>query len=163
MGLNKSVCLKRRSRFHICPMLYKTLRAAVYGIDASIIEVEVDVSGIKTMEDHFIPSVCPMPPSNLSRRRGWYGPAHARDLRTGAIAVIDENRVLLSVVAPRQVLSMPLEPVNELRPSNQCDNCSSGIHSERIASGDRRHKHSGAKNRENNWPKREFMYRVVHT
>src|ERR1700689_4165832 len=34
-------------------MLYKTLSAAVFGIDASIIEVEVDVSGIKTMEDHF--------------------------------------------------------------------------------------------------------------
>src|SRR6266481_664261 len=35
------------------PMLYKTLSAAVYGIDASIIEVEVDVSGIKSDEDHF--------------------------------------------------------------------------------------------------------------
>jgi magnesium chelatase family protein len=34
-------------------MLYKTLSAAVYGIDASIIEVEVDVSGIKCDEDHF--------------------------------------------------------------------------------------------------------------
>ena len=34
-------------------MLYKTLSAAVYGIDANMIEVEVDVSGIKTMEDHF--------------------------------------------------------------------------------------------------------------
>ncbi len=34
-------------------MLFKTLSAAVYGIDASIIEVEVDVSGIKTPEDHF--------------------------------------------------------------------------------------------------------------
>jgi len=34
-------------------MLYKTLSAAVYGIDASIIEVEVDVSGIKCEEDHF--------------------------------------------------------------------------------------------------------------
>src|SRR5213592_4310060 len=34
-------------------MLYKTLSAAVYVIDASIIEVEVDVSGIKTNEDHF--------------------------------------------------------------------------------------------------------------
>ena len=34
-------------------MLYKTLSAAVYGIDANIIEVEVDVSGIKTPEDHF--------------------------------------------------------------------------------------------------------------
>jgi len=36
----------------IC-MLYKTISAAVYGIDASIIEVEVDVSGIKCEEDHF--------------------------------------------------------------------------------------------------------------
>lgn len=34
-------------------MLYKTLSAAVYGVDASIIEVEVDVSGVKTQEDHF--------------------------------------------------------------------------------------------------------------
>jgi len=34
-------------------MLFKTLSAAVYGIDASIIEVEVDVSGIKMAEDHF--------------------------------------------------------------------------------------------------------------
>jgi magnesium chelatase family protein len=34
-------------------MLYKTLSAAVFGIDANIIEVEVDVSGIKTLEDHF--------------------------------------------------------------------------------------------------------------
>src|ERR1700686_85156 len=35
------------------PMLYKTLSAAVYGIDANIIEVEVDVSGVKMNEDHF--------------------------------------------------------------------------------------------------------------
>jgi magnesium chelatase family protein len=35
------------------PVLYKTLSAAVYGVDASLIEVEVDVSGIKTNEDHF--------------------------------------------------------------------------------------------------------------
>jgi len=34
-------------------MLYKTLSAAVYGVDANIIEVEVDVSGIKMQEDHF--------------------------------------------------------------------------------------------------------------
>ena len=34
-------------------MLYKTLSAAVYGIDARIIAVEVDVSGIKTNEDYF--------------------------------------------------------------------------------------------------------------
>src|SRR6266404_4264288 len=35
------------------PMLYKTMRAAVYGIDASIIDVEVDVSNVKTKEDYF--------------------------------------------------------------------------------------------------------------
>ena len=34
-------------------MLYKTFSAAVYGIDANIMEVEVDVSGIKTNDDHF--------------------------------------------------------------------------------------------------------------
>jgi magnesium chelatase family protein len=34
-------------------MLYKTMSAAVYGIDANIIEVEVDVSNIKSNEDHF--------------------------------------------------------------------------------------------------------------
>ena len=35
-------------------MLYKTLSAAVFGIDAHIIEVEVDISGVKTTEDHFL-------------------------------------------------------------------------------------------------------------
>jgi magnesium chelatase family protein len=34
-------------------LLYKTTSAAVYGIDANLIEVEVDVSGIKMQEDHF--------------------------------------------------------------------------------------------------------------
>jgi magnesium chelatase family protein len=34
-------------------MLYKALSAAVYGIDANIIQVEVDCSGIKTDQDHF--------------------------------------------------------------------------------------------------------------
>src|SRR2546428_4955234 len=33
-------------------MLYKTLSAAVYGVDASIIEVEVEISGVKTPEAH---------------------------------------------------------------------------------------------------------------
>ena len=37
----------------VSPMLYKTLSAAVYGVDANIIEVEVDVSGVKMNEDHF--------------------------------------------------------------------------------------------------------------
>ncbi|HZR31965.1 MAG TPA: YifB family Mg chelatase-like AAA ATPase [Terriglobales bacterium] len=35
-------------------MLFKTLSAAVYGIDASVVEVEVDVSGIKTLKDQFV-------------------------------------------------------------------------------------------------------------
>src|SRR5215471_10609001 len=34
-------------------MLYKTLSAAVYGIDANIIQVEVDCFGIKCDQDHF--------------------------------------------------------------------------------------------------------------
>jgi hypothetical protein len=34
-------------------MLYKTLSAAVYGIDANIIQVEVDCSGSKCDQDHF--------------------------------------------------------------------------------------------------------------
>jgi len=34
-------------------MLFKSFSAAVYGIHANIIDVEVDFSGIKTTEDHF--------------------------------------------------------------------------------------------------------------
>jgi magnesium chelatase family protein len=34
-------------------MLYKTMSAAVYGIDASIIDVEVDVSNVRTKDDYF--------------------------------------------------------------------------------------------------------------
>ena len=34
-------------------MLYKTMSAAVYGIDASIIDVEVDVANTKTKDDYF--------------------------------------------------------------------------------------------------------------
>jgi len=34
-------------------MLFKTLSAAVYGIDASIIDVEVDVAPVRASEDHF--------------------------------------------------------------------------------------------------------------
>ncbi len=37
----------------VSPMLYKTLSAAVYGINANIIEVEVDVSNVRTKEDCF--------------------------------------------------------------------------------------------------------------
>ena len=43
-------------------MLYKTLSAAVYGIDASLIEVEVDVAPVKADEETSSPpSVCPTP------------------------------------------------------------------------------------------------------
>src|SRR5277367_5893917 len=47
-----------RPRSHLrvptgAPMLYKTLSAAVYGIDANVIEVEIDVSGVKLDQDHF--------------------------------------------------------------------------------------------------------------
>jgi len=34
-------------------MIYKTFSTAVYGIEANIIEVEVDVSGVKLNEVHF--------------------------------------------------------------------------------------------------------------
>ena len=34
-------------------MLFKAISAAVYGIDASIIDVEVDFSGIQADQDHF--------------------------------------------------------------------------------------------------------------
>lgn len=34
-------------------MLYKTISAAVYGIDANLIEVEVDISPIKQDDAHF--------------------------------------------------------------------------------------------------------------
>src|SRR5579863_347139 len=34
-------------------MLFKALSAAVYGIDANLIEVEVDYSGVVMNEDHF--------------------------------------------------------------------------------------------------------------
>ena len=34
-------------------MLYKTRSAAVYGIDANVVDVEVDISGIKTNDERF--------------------------------------------------------------------------------------------------------------
>src|SRR5208282_3424563 len=34
-------------------MLYKVLSAAVYGIDANLIDVEVDYSGVVSDQDHF--------------------------------------------------------------------------------------------------------------
>ncbi|HEX8713226.1 MAG TPA: magnesium chelatase domain-containing protein, partial [Terracidiphilus sp.] len=34
-------------------MLFKALSAAVYGIDANLIDVEVDYSGVVTDQDHF--------------------------------------------------------------------------------------------------------------
>jgi magnesium chelatase family protein len=34
-------------------MLFKALSAAVYGIDANLIDVEVDYSGVASDQDHF--------------------------------------------------------------------------------------------------------------
>ena len=51
-------------------MLYKTLSAAVYGIDANIIEVEVDVSGIRLNDgDHFMTVGLPDAAVRESRER----------------------------------------------------------------------------------------------
>jgi magnesium chelatase family protein len=50
-------------------MLFKTLSAAVYGIDANVVEVEVDVSGIKTAEDHFVTVGLPDAAVRESRER----------------------------------------------------------------------------------------------
>jgi len=48
---------RRQFRRHgsgtVAAMLFKALSAAVYGIDAHIIDVEVDYSGIRLNEDHF--------------------------------------------------------------------------------------------------------------
>jgi hypothetical protein len=55
----------------------------------SIIEVEVDVSGIKTMEDHFIPSVCPMPPSGGQKEDALANLQIAFDRREGELLTGD--------------------------------------------------------------------------
>ena len=44
-------------------MLYQTPRAAVYGIEANIIEVELDVEATKSGEGHFHTVGCRTPPS----------------------------------------------------------------------------------------------------
>ncbi len=50
-------------------MLFKTLSAAVYGIDANIIDVEVDVSGIKLEKDSFVTVGLPDASVRESRER----------------------------------------------------------------------------------------------
>jgi Magnesium chelatase, subunit ChlI C-terminal len=79
-------------------MLYKTLSAAVYGIDANIIEVEAQVSGVKMSEDHFhtvglssepqkLYCNAQMPPQFIRKfcelsadcERFWNAPWHNRD------------------------------------------------------------------------------------
>src|SRR5207244_11979895 len=57
------------------PMLYKAVSAAVYGIDANIIEVEVDVSGIKTNSGCGSGWAAALPvttPHNFRRRVDWW-------------------------------------------------------------------------------------------
>src|SRR3954468_21915225 len=48
-----SVAKLRRPQKRLLQMLYKTLSAAVYGIDANLIEVEVDVTGITSGQEQF--------------------------------------------------------------------------------------------------------------
>ena len=50
-------------------MLYKTLSAAVYGIDANLIEVEVDISGITHGEEQFCTVGLPDAAVKESRQR----------------------------------------------------------------------------------------------
>jgi magnesium chelatase family protein len=51
-------------------MLYKTLSAAVYGIDANhLIEVEVDISGVRTKEEQFCTVGLPDAAVRESRQR----------------------------------------------------------------------------------------------
>jgi magnesium chelatase family protein len=51
-------------------MLFKTLSAAVYGIDANVIEVEVDVSGVRLNDgDHFMTVGLPDAAVRESRER----------------------------------------------------------------------------------------------
>ena len=41
-------------------MLFKALSAAVYGIDANLIDVEVDYSGVVSEQESSTPWACPM-------------------------------------------------------------------------------------------------------
>ena len=50
-------------------MLYKTLSAAVYGIDANLIEVEVDVAPFKSDKDFFTTVGLPDAAVRESRQR----------------------------------------------------------------------------------------------
>ncbi|MDR3762620.1 MAG: YifB family Mg chelatase-like AAA ATPase [Acidobacteriota bacterium] len=50
-------------------MLFKTLSAAVFGIDAHLIDVEVDVAGVKTADDHFMTVGLPDTAVRESRER----------------------------------------------------------------------------------------------
>src|SRR5262249_8850511 len=50
---NPSSCTIALRNWKDSKMLFKTKSAAVYGIDASIIEVEVDVSAIRAQDDNF--------------------------------------------------------------------------------------------------------------
>src|ERR1700735_1396272 len=50
-------------------MLFKALSAAVYGIDANLIDVEVDYSGVVSAQDHFHPVGLPDAAVRESRDR----------------------------------------------------------------------------------------------
>ena len=66
-GCRRTVTLIRESS-HTEPARH-LLSAAVYGIDASLIEVEVDVAPIKTEQDHFTTVGLPDATARESRER----------------------------------------------------------------------------------------------
>ncbi len=76
-------------------MLFKALSAAVYGIDAHIIDVEVDYSGVKTLEDWFHTVGLP--------------DAAVRESRDGFALL---SRTLASTFHPRRLRSTWLPPIS---------------------------------------------------
>src|SRR6185369_6087225 len=64
-----AIAILRCRRSRLPDMLYKTLSAAVYGIDANLIEVEVDVSGIAQKEEQFCTVGLPDAAVRESRQR----------------------------------------------------------------------------------------------
>ena len=59
-------------------MLYKTLSAAVYGIDANLVEVEVDVAPVKSDKDYF--TTVGLPDTTVRESRYLLSPVGGRAL-----------------------------------------------------------------------------------
>ena len=89
-------------------MLYKTFSAAVYGIDASIIEVEVDVSGIKTNEDHFHTVGLPDAAVRESRDRVKAAKVALRQAKKAGDAV-RKDEILVELETDKASMELPAE------------------------------------------------------